>query len=194
MGTAAAMSEVSSVLGRTVAALDAAGIPFMVAGSFASTAHGLPRSTQDLDLVIDPASLEEILSLVRALPKGEYYVDEDAAVDAYRRRGMFNVIDQATGWKIDLILRKQRPFSVLEFSRRSSIMLAGVPVFVATAEDTVVAKLEWSDMAGGSERQRRDVAGILASLGGELDQAYVEKWVRELGLEREWALAQRAPP
>jgi hypothetical protein len=188
------MSDIASVLGRITDSLGRAGIPFMVAGSFASTTHGLPRSTQDLDLVIEPPGLAAIHALVRSLPKDQYYVDEDAASDAYARRGMFNVIDQTTGWKIDLIIRKERPFSSLEFSRRTPIVLAGVPVFVATAEDTVVAKLEWSDLAGGSERQRRDIAGILASLGEQLDRAYVEKWVRELGLEREWLLAQRASP
>lgn len=187
------MSEVGSVLGRTVAALDAAKIPFMVAGSFASTAHGLPRSTQDLDLVIDPASLSDLLCLVRAFPRSEYYVDEDAASDAYKRRGMFNVIDQVSGWKVDLILRKERPFSILEFSRRTPILLAGVPVFVATAEDTIVAKLEWSQLAYGSERQRRDVAGIVASVGDQLDRAYVERWVRDMGLEREWEISQQTP-
>jgi hypothetical protein len=65
-----------------------------------------------------------------------------------------------------------------------------VPVFVAAAEDTIIAKLEWSRSAGGSERQRRDVAGIIATLADQLDRAYVERWVVELALDDEWRAAQ----
>jgi hypothetical protein len=99
---------------------------------------------------------------------------------------MFNVIDNATGWKVDFIVRKNRPFSREEFRRRQALTLLGVPVFVASAEDTIVAKLEWSLLGGGSERQRRDVAGILETAAGSIDIPYVEQWVRDLGLEVEW--------
>jgi hypothetical protein len=76
---------------------------------------------------------------------------------------MFNVIDHASGWKIDFIVRKNRAFSRDEFGRRMKLALLDVPVFVASPEDTIVAKLEWSKQSGGSERQRRDVAGIVAT-------------------------------
>jgi hypothetical protein len=69
----------------------------------------------------------------------------------------------------------------------------GVPVFVATPEDTIVAKLEWSKQSGGSERQRRDVAGILANAGETLDRVHIERWVRDLGLDDEWRAAQATP-
>jgi hypothetical protein len=67
--------------------------------------------------------------------------------------------------------------------------MLGVPVFVASPEDTIVAKLEWSKLSAGSERQRRDVAGILATMSDELDRGYIERWVRELDLELEWRAA-----
>ena len=104
---------------------------------------------------------------------------------------MFNVVDQASGWKIDFIIRKNREFSRTEFSRRMEIPLLGVRVFIASPEDTVVAKLEWSRSGGGSERQRRDVAGILATTGADLDRVYVEHWVRELELQDEWDQARK---
>jgi hypothetical protein len=110
--------------------------------------------------------------------------------DALARRSMFNVVDLASGWKVDLILCKDRPFSRGEFARRMKLTLLDVPVFVASAEDTIVAKLEWSKQAGGSERQRRDVAGILTTVGSELDRDYVERWVRDLDIEEEWRAAQ----
>ncbi|GAC1355080.1 MAG: hypothetical protein NVSMB47_08540 [Polyangiales bacterium] len=185
-------TELRGLLARVVELLDAAEVPFMVAGSFASTAHGLPRTTQDLDLVIDPAGPAALSALLRSMPPAEYYVDADAARDALVRRTMFNVIDLATGWKVDLIVRKERLFSREEFARRMEITLLDVPVFVASPEDTVVAKLEWSKLGGGSERQRRDVAGILATLGDALDRDHVERWVRDLGLADEWKAAQDA--
>ncbi|MBL8716977.1 MAG: hypothetical protein JNL79_13325 [Myxococcales bacterium] len=187
------MSQLQGFLRRLVGLLDAAGVPFMIAGSFASTIHGTPRTTQDLDVVIDPPTAAALEALVANMSPVDYYVDLDAARDAMRRRSMFNVIDQVSGWKVDFIVRKQRPFSLEEFSRRRKANLLDVPVFVASPEDTIVAKLEWSRMAGGSERQRRDVAGIIATLGEALDGAYVDRWVTTLGLGDEWEEARRTP-
>lgn len=183
------MSDLEGLLHRVRDLLEQAAVPFMIAGSFASTAHGLPRTTQDLDIVIDPTpqTLEAALS---AMAPEKYYVDADAARDALARRTMFNVIDQATGWKVDFIIRKNRPFSREEFARRIAMPLLGVAVFVASPEDTIVAKLEWSAQSGGSPRQRRDIAGIVATVGEALDRAYIERWVRDLGLEAEWNAAQ----
>jgi len=187
------MNELRAFLERLVKLLDQAGVPFMVAGSFASAAHGLPRTTQDLDVVIDPPSAAALDLLVASMSSDAYYVDAMTARDALRHRSMFNVVDFASGWKVDFIVRKNRAFSREEFSRRMSITLLDVPVFVASAEDTVVAKLEWSRLSGGSERQRRDVAGIIATVGDDLDREYVARWVAELGLGDEWNAAQRTP-
>jgi hypothetical protein len=125
--------DVGALIDRVARLLDGAGIPFMIAGSFASTVHGLPRTTQDLDLVIDPPSAAEFDALLASMPAGTYYVDGDTARDALRRRSMFNVIDLASGWKVDLILRKNRPFSREEFARRVRVTVLGVATFVASA-------------------------------------------------------------
>lgn len=186
------MTELRDLLERLVQLFDEAKVPFMIAGSFASTAHGMPRTTQDIDIVIDPPSAEALEKMVRSMPLETYYVDIDAARDAMRRRSMFNVVDQVSGWKIDLIVRKNRAFSREEFARRMPLSLLGIPVYAASPEDTILAKLEWSTQSGGSERQRRDVAGILATMGEQLDRGYIERWVRELGLEEEWAAARNA--
>ncbi len=187
------MTGVDVVLRRFAEHLDSTAIPFMVAGSFASSVHGLPRTTQDIDLVIDPPSFDALACAVNALERAAYYADLGAAHDAFLRRSMFNVIDMSSGWKFDLILRKNRPFSVSEFKRRTTTSLLGVPVCIATAEDTIVAKLEWSKDSGGSERQRRDVAGILAMNDASLDIDYIERWVKSLGLAEEWLAALSAP-
>lgn len=182
------------LLPRVVQLFDASGVAFMIAGSVASTTYGLARSTQDIDVVIDPPNLGALETLVKSMPSDAYYADLEAARDAWHRRSMFNVVDFASGWKLDLILRKNRPFSREEFARRVQTTLLDVPVFIASAEDTVVAKLEWSKLAGGSERQRRDVAGIIAATGADLDRGYIERWVGDLALSEEWAAARAATP
>lgn len=113
----------------------------MVVGSFASTAHGEPRTTRDLELVIDP-SLAQLDGVVGALDPALFHVDRDVARDALRRRSMFNVIEITTGWKLDLVIRKARPFSVEEMRRRTPTRILGIEVPIATAEDTIIAKLE----------------------------------------------------
>jgi hypothetical protein len=185
------VSGAGDFLARIVGALNRAQIPHMVAGSFASTHHGVPRTTQDIDLVIEPTGAS-LKAFVVSLPPQDYYVSEEAALDALRRRSMFNVIDQATGWKADLIVRKARPFSVEEFRRRTQAHLLGVDVFVATPEDTILTKLEWAAMSA-SERQLRDVAGVLEVKRGELDVAYIERWAADLGVVELWRKVSTPP-
>jgi len=169
------------LVARLTDTLDNAGIPYMLTGSLASSFHGEPRSTRDVDVVIDPSpdSLERLLS---SFPADAYYVDGEAARAALAERGQFNVVEQATGWKVDFVIRKERKFSRAEFGRRTWVELPGGPAFVATAEDTIIAKLEWAQ-AGESERQLRDVASILAVSGDRLDRGYLDRWVGALGLE-----------
>ena len=173
---------------RIIAALDQAGIPHMLTGSFASAYHGSPRATQDIDLVIE-ADADRIRTLVESLPVDAYYVDRDAALAALESEGQFNVIDLASGWKIDFMIRKARPFSREEFTRRRPANLQGVSIDVVTAEDLIVAKLEWA-RSGGSRRQLEDVASILTIRGRELDIGRVERWVQAFALDAEWKAAR----
>lgn len=161
----------------------------MLAGSFASSHHGAPRATQDIDIVTDPGfrSLDTFLGLLSGI---SVYVDADVARDELKRRGQFNIIDLATAWKVDVIFRKARPFSTEELSRRERAKVLGVDVFVATAEDTILAKLEWAKL-GESERQLRDVRGILDVKGASLDRAYIERWLDELGVRALWEKASQ---
>ena len=166
------------LLAKVVEALDAAGIKHMVTGSFASTFHGEPRMTQDIDVVIDP-DVSTIALFVGQFDPDTFYVDD--AVSATERRGMFNVIDVTTGWKVDLIIRKDRAFSEEEFSRRLAVRIADVATYVASAEDTILSKLEWSAKSG-SERQLRDVVSVIQIQRATLDFDYLQHWATELGI------------
>jgi hypothetical protein len=159
--------------------LDASGIPFMVAGSHGSSYHGQPRTTHDLDLVIDPTreQLEHFLTLLG----DRCYVSRDAALDALQRRSMFNVIDFDEGWKADLIIRKDRPFSVEEFRRRHPGTLLGRSLPIASPEDIILTKLEWNRITP-SERQVADALNVVLVQGAKLDQGYLRHWAAVLGI------------
>lgn len=187
------MSErLAEFMGAVTGWLSAAEIPYMVAGSFASTYHGHPRATQDVDIVIDP-SPQALEAMIASVPTERAYIDRQTALSALARRDMFNLIDLVTGWKADFIVRKARPFSIAEFERRVPQRWMDIDVFVATPEDVVLSKLEWSRMSGGSERQLRDVIGVLNSRGDGLDVGYIESWVDALGVRQSWqeALSRR---
>jgi hypothetical protein len=170
-------------LATAIRLLEQAAVPYMLTGSVASASHGEPRSTLHIDIVIDPdvATLER---LVEALEAGGFYVDRDAALGALRERAQFNAIG-TDAVKVDFIIRRNRPFSVEEFGRRHEVQLPGSAGYMATAEDLIVAKLEWA-VATDSERQLRDVAGILAVAGNTLDQTYLSHWIVALGLTDAW--------
>lgn len=172
-------------LSGVIRILEALDIPYMVTGSLASSHHGRPRTTDDADLVIEPTR-ESLERLVGALSEAGFYADADRARDALRDRRQFNVIDTQTAFKVDLIVRKERPFSQAEFSRRQrSELVPGLPVSLATAEDTIVAKLEWARKAGESEKQLKDVSGVL-DVRKDLDRDYIARWARELGVLDLW--------
>ena len=160
----------------------------MLTGSLASSYHGAPRATQDVDLVVE-AEAPALIRLAGKLRAEGLYVSEAAIRDAVASRGLFNAIDSASGWKIDFILRKERAFSREEFKARETITFAGLDLSIARAEDMVVAKLEWAKLTD-SERQVRDVAEILNVQGSTLDSDYVERWVGELELREQWAAAR----
>ncbi len=175
------MTGLSDFVRRLVEVLDRLGLPYMFVGSAASTLHGPPRSTQDIDLVV-ALTLEDVHRLVAAFPDDGYYVSAEAVRDAVLRRYAFNIIDLESGWKADFMVLKVRPFSRREFERRQRADVFGTPSWVATAEDTILAKLEWSQLAGGSTRQRDDVLGVLEAQWERLDVAYLAQWGAELGI------------
>ncbi len=172
-----------------IAALDQARIPYMVVGSFASNLYGTGRGTQDIDLVIS-ATADQIRVFLGLLPKANYYFDLDAALEALQQKSMFNILDMERGWKVDLIFEKPSAYHQEAFERRTTAEIEHVPLFAATAEDTIVSKLEWAKM-GESSRQIEDVAGILRVGGESLDRAYIDKWIKQLELAEQWTAARK---
>jgi hypothetical protein len=180
------MSPEEQALAMIVQALDDANIPYMITGSVAASYHGRPRATHDTDIVIDP-SPDQLAALVRQLAGQEFYVDDAGAQEALKQRRPFNVIEMTHACKVDLIVRRDRPFSIEEFRRRLTVDRGdGRLVSMVTAEDALLSKLEWARRAGDSERQLADAAGIVA-VTPQIDRSYVERWAAELGVADLWA-------
>jgi hypothetical protein len=152
----------------------------MVTGSFASSMLGLPRSTRDLDVVVDPQS-HQVGDLYGAFDPNSWYIDALVVRDAFERRSMFNAVHLESGWKVDVIFRKDRAWSREEFSRRTPLVVGNVPVMFLRAEDSILSKLEWVRQ-GGSLRQIEDAGTVLDVQGDALDFAYLEKWAAEIGV------------
>jgi hypothetical protein len=185
------MTELREFLKRLTDLLEKTEIPYMIAGSVGSACYGHPRATNDVDVVTDPteSTLREFLSRLGS----EYCVNEDAAMEAFRRRSMFNIIDTARFWKADLCVKGSRPFDVTGFNRRQRHTILGMDIWVMSPEDVVLSKLDW-DRDGGTEQQLRDVAGVLEIQQGRLDMEYVWRWSEELGVRNTLAkLLDRLP-
>ena len=177
------MTDIQS-LKDIIQALDQAEIPYMLTGSLASTYYSAPRTTQDIDLVIAPASAQ-LKILIQLLPSDDYYADLNLAMEAWRHQSVFNVVNMRTGWKIDLIMRKSGAYGHEAFQRRKQATIEGVSLFIATAEDVMISKLDWAKL-GESSRQIRDVANILKFQADSLDRAYLDRWISELDLLSQW--------
>jgi len=140
---------------RLIEALERAEVPYMVTGSYASSAHGTPRATNDIDIIIAPTDAQ-LWELMREFPSYRYYADEEDAFEALAHRSQFNVVDFATSWKADLIVKKDREFSEVEFSRRRPHVIAGKAVYVVSAED--ILPQNWSGISWENQNATTAVA------------------------------------
>lgn len=166
------------------ALLNRLGIRYALGGSMASSLLSIPRFTQDADLMIEPFVGRE-RDFYDALGP-DYYVSISAMSEANRFRRSFNVINKTTGFKLDLFVRKDRPFDLSALDRCAQIALPADPlqqIAVLTAEDVIVLKLEWYRLGDEvSEQQWRDILGLLKVRGADLDLEYVRRAAADLAV------------
>ena len=181
------MSTPAAAFARLLEVLDRMEIPYHVTGSVASSAHGVPRTTLDIDLVVDlkPEQIEAFASDLEQ----EFYADAAMIREAFARGRAANLVHLETAWKFDLFPLQGDAYSRTAFGRRSFREVRpdgreAMKCAVATAEDTMLRKLEWY-RAGGetSERQWNDLRGVCDSARQQLDIAYLRKWACELKVE-----------
>lgn len=178
------ISEQMAVTLLVIDALEKLNVRYLIGGSLASALYGVPRATLDADVVAD-LRWEHAEPLARALTDA-FYVDAEMIREAIRQQRSFNVIHLETAFKVDVFVKKQRAFDDAQFTRRVRQIVATEPertVFVASAEDTLLAKLEWYRLGGEtSERQWRDVLGIVKIQSERLDKNYLREWASQLGV------------
>jgi len=182
------------LLGDCVRRLNLCGVQYMLTGSMASNAWGIPRSTHHLDFVIQlPPS--QIPALTPAFSHPNYFLDEAAVRAAYEPPHQFNLIHVPSALKADFWLLRPVPFEREMFARRLKDVWFGEPLWLATAEDVILHKLLWNRITP-SDRQLGDVAGVVQVQQDKLDKPYLCHWADELGVaaELEAALAGRLKP
>ena len=178
------LAEPLAVTLLVIEAFERLNIPYLIGGSLASALHGTARSTLDTDLVADLRP-EQVNQLVEMLQQ-DFYVDHGMVFDAIQHHSSFNVIHLDTAFKVDVFIAKPRRFDQMQLQRRRLEVVSTEPerrAYVATAEDIVLAKLEWYLQGGEvSDRQWRDILAVLKVQAGRLDLEYLQKWAIELNV------------
>lgn len=159
--------------------LNRTGVTYYLTGSMASNYWGIPRTTHDLDFVVQlpPSAVPRIVQEF----SGDFYIEEEAVRAAYQPPHQFNAIDTRSALKVDFWLPKPEPFDKEILRRRQQVTLFGEPAWISTAEDVILHKLFWNRISP-SDRQLGDAAGIIAVQADALDKKHLRHWAQELKL------------
>jgi hypothetical protein len=169
----------NNLLEKVTKQLEESKIPYMVSGSLAMITYTTPRMTRDIDIIINIQSSD--LSVFLEIFKEGYYINANTVEFEIKTRGMFNVIDFESGFKIDFIVRKNTAFHINEFNRKILSDAYGFPVWIVSKEDLVISKLNWIQELQ-SDTQIQDIKNLLAN--PTLDIIYINNWCKELGLNK----------
>jgi hypothetical protein len=168
---------ISSLLEEVCLALNKSNISYMISGSMAMTLYTIPRMTRDIDIIIELN--KEDIDMFYDIFAGHAYIDKLTVEEEVKRRGMFNVIDHRTGYKIDFMLKKFSEYRETEFERRQFTTTFGFPMWVVSLEDLILSKIIWIQEYQ-SERQIEDVKNLLRN--DKADMAYIQVWCQKLSL------------
>src|SRR5215210_1932872 len=146
-------------------------IDYMVTGSLVSSMQGEPRATHDVDILVN-INHTIIPFLVEAFTPPDYYISETAIEDAIRHKSMFNLLDTTEGDKVDFWILTDEPFDQSRFARKYEEKVLGVSMKMSTPEDTILMKLRWAKLSGGSEKQFTDALRVYEFQYGKLDIGY----------------------
>lgn len=172
--------------------LEKLGVSYFIGGSMASTLYGMVRTTQDADIIAD-LQMAHALGFVNAL-RDHFYIDEMMIINAIHQRSSFNIIHRSSMFKVDIFLPADSYFTKMQFSRAKQEVVSNDPelkAWVTSPEDILLAKLSWYRLGGNvSERQWRDVIGILKVQKDNLDYAYLASMAQRLNLTDLFAKAK----
>lgn len=173
------------LLRALVELLNRSKIEYMFTGSIVSSMQGEPRMSHDIDVIVE-ASIKILPHLFVVFPQPRYYCDPESIRDAIKGDGMFNLIDTETGDKIDFWMLTGSGFDLARFDRRTQVELFGRTIWISSPEDTILAKLRWSKMSGGSEKQLTDAFHVYEVNSVVLDDQYLKHWLELLDIKDQW--------
>jgi len=168
-----------------ISKLDEADIPYMITGGSAVGFWGHIRTTMDIDVVID-ITRDQVPAFVQSIEQ-DAYIESSAVHEALAHGTMFNVISNATFFKVDLVPLRNEPYEQKKFNRRIPMEYRDRKIYVISPEDLIISKLLWSKSMGTSERQIRDCSSIYELNRDDLDLTYIEKWINTLNLDEEFS-------
>ena len=173
------------LLEKVISVLENNEIKYMATGSIVSSLQGEPRATHGMDIVI---SIQEsaVAKLVKSFSEPDFYLDEQSIIEAVNKKGMFNLIDVKDGGKVDFWILTESLFDTSRFSRRYTEEFVGMKMQVSAPEDTILAKLRWAKLSGGSEKQLTDAIRVYEVQFEKLDMEDIEEWVKKLNIESLW--------
>ncbi len=177
------------LLKKVVAVLDEAGVDYMLTGSLASSFQGEPRSTHDIDLVVS-LSEEAVGKLLQAFPPPDFFLSEQAMHAGIRQRSMFNLLSLVDGEKVDFWLLTEEPFDQARFARKGQEVVLGMSLKTSAPEDTILVKLRWAKLSGGSDKQFTDALRVYEVQKNKLDLDYLNTWALQLGVVDLWRRLQ----
>lgn len=164
--------------------LEKLNIPYLISGSLASALYGMVRTTQDSDIVAE-MQLEHLQPFVTAL-QDEFYMDDEMIAESIQHHSSFNIIHRESMFKVDIFIPRPCPFLQSQLARaqkQTFFFESEVSAKFSSPEDIILAKLEWYRLGGEvSERQWRDILGVLKTRADELDLDYLRKWANELNV------------
>lgn len=160
-------------------------IEYMITGSLVSSIQGEPRTTHDIDILIN-IKPSNVVALLAAFSSDRFYIDGDAIREAMKHEGMFNLIDTLSGDKVDFWILTSTLFDLSRFSRRIRITILGMSMYISTPEDTILMKLNWSKLSGGSRKQTDDALRVYELQYQFLNMEYINDWVKKLDLYQQW--------
>lgn len=173
------------LLKKVLAILGKEKIDYMITGSLVSSTQGEPRTTHNIDILVN-ITRSSIPAFINAFRPPDYYISEAAIEDAIQRKSMFNLLDTKDGDKTDFWILTDDPFDRSRFNRKIAEKILGISMNISTPEDTILMKLKWTKLSGGSEKQFTDALRVYEIQFANLDINYIKLWTDYLQVQDLW--------
>jgi hypothetical protein len=178
------------LLEKVISALNNSRVDYMITGSIVSSLQGEPRSTHDVDIVIN-IQTDAIQNLVNIFLAPRFYISKESIDEAIEHKTMFNLIDTTDGDKIDFWILTEEEFDKSRFARKLEENVYGFIMKISAPEDTILAKLRWAKLSGGSEKQFTDALRVYEVQYDNLDIVYINAWAEQLQVTEMWENLQQ---